>query len=536
MTYILPRTVATPHVVVIGCGAAGAVAAKELSESGLSVVVLEAGRRIDPQREYRSDQPDFPENAGAVFHSPDDDAYTSGPAGFNYQHVRGVGGTTLVTWGVSPRLHASDFKVRDLDGVADNWPLTYEELEPYYVRVEYELGMSGPAGQEMNPFDSPRSKPFPTPPHPMTKAGRLFSAGARKLGWHPYVPALSMPTIPWDGRQACIEAGTCGYGCRIDAKSSADVTYVRKAEKTARVDVRTRCIAREILLDNDGRARGVVYFDGAGGERRVDAKAVVLAANAIETPRLLLMSRCSLFPGGLANSSGLVGKYLLDHLDAGVLARSEEPLENWKGIPVSAMLQDFYETNVKNSFPRGWLLEVSTGGSWPIALARRIGGWGSAHKKAMKHRFGHEFSIFGAGEQMPDMRNQVVLDPNVKDRFGLPVPKVISEARGNDLSLLKAMSQSIRDLVAAMGVKEVLAEWSHYPGASTHYMGTCRMGNDSKNSVVDRWGKSHDVPNLFIADASTFVTSGAAHPTLTLMALATRTSGYMINAFKNGDL
>lgn len=510
--------------------------AKKLADAGLSVVVLEAGRRFIAERDYHSDQPDFPLNAGRIFQSPDDGLYTAGPKGFRYSRVRGVGGTTLVSWGVSPRLHASDFHVKDLDGIADNWPLTYEEVEPYYVEVEYELGMSGPAPNDQNPFDSPRSKPFPTPAHPMTKAGQLFAAGARKLGLHPYVPALAMPTVPWDGRRACIEAGACGYGCRIEAKSSADVTYVRKAERTGRVEIRTSCMAREIALDSNGRAKSVVYFDQNRTEHSVEARAVVLAANAIETPRLLLLSTSSRYPSGLANSSGLVGKYLLDHLDAGTLVYREEPLEGWKGVPVSAMLQDFYETNKRNPFVRGWLLEVSTGGSWPIALARRIGGWGSTHKAAMKRRFGHELSIFAQGEQIPDIRNQVLLDPTMTDHFGLPVPKILSEARGNDFPMLKAMSQSIRELLTAMGVKEVLSEWSHQPGASTHYMGSCRMGTDPRNSVVDRWGRAHDVPNLFIADGSTFVTGGAAHPTLTLMALAARTSDYIIERFKTGDI
>ncbi len=524
------------HVVVIGCGAGGSVVAKELAEAGFSIVVVEAGRRRVAETEYHSDRREFPLNAADPFRSPDDEAYTAGPRGFRYHHVRGVGGTTLVSWGVSPRLHVSDFKVRDLDGVAENWPLSYEELEPYYAAVEYELGMSGPSGQEMNPFDGPRSTPFPTPPHSMTKAGRLFSLGARRLGLHPYMPALAMPTMPWQGRPACIEAGTCMYGCRIEAKSSADVTYVRKAERTGRVDIRTQCVVREIEVDSSGKARGVVYFDENRIEHRVVGRAVVLAANAIETPRLLLLSRSARFPNGLANSSGLVGKYLLDHLDAGILARAEQPLEGWKGVPVSAMVQDFYESNPRNSFARGWLLEVSTGGSWPIALAKRIGGWGTTHKTAMKHRFGHEFSIFGAGEQMPDERNQVVLDPVVTDRFGLPVPKIISEARGNDIALLNAMSRSIRDLIAAMGVKEIISEWSHVPGASTHYMGTCRMGTDPRKSVTDRWGRTHDVANLFIADSSTFVTGGAAHPSLTIMALAARTAAYMVELFKRGDL
>lgn len=525
-------------VVVVGCGAGGSVVTKELGEAGISVVVLDAGRRFDPERDYRSDRPDFPAGAWKVFEPEDPrrDLYTAGPKGFRYVRVKGIGGTTVVSWGVSPRFHESDFRVRSLDGVADDWPIGYTDLEPYYTRVEYELGMSGPNEQEGNPFDSPRSKPFPTPPHPMTTAGAVVAQGARKLGLHPFVPPLAIPTKSWGGRPACIEAGVCGYGCRISAKSSADVTYVRKAEATGRVRILESCMAREITIGPSNRVRSVVFFDENGREHEVKARAVVLAANAIETPRLLLMSTSRFYPNGLANSSGLVGKYLTEHLDAGCRARFSQPLQNWRGVPVSAMIQDHYETNNMNPFVRGWLLEVATASPWPIAVARRVGGWGSSHKARMKELFGHVLEVYAQGEQLPDIRNHVSLDPTVKDHFGLPVPHIVSEPRGNDLAMLPAMVRSIHELLQASRADEILDSWSHQPGASIHYMGTCRMGRDPRASVVDEWGRTHDVSNLFVADGSVFVTGAAAHPTLTLMALAARTSRYMIEAFKRGDL
>lgn len=525
-------------VVVVGCGAGGSVVAKELGEAGVSVVVLDAGRRFDPEQDYRSDRPDFPAGAWKVFEPEDPrrDLYTAGPQGFRYVRVKGVGGTTVVSWGVSPRFHESDFHVRSTDGVADDWPIGYADLEPYYTRVEYELGMSGPGEQERNPFDSPRSKPFPTPPHPMTRAGEVVAQGARKLGLHPFVPALAIPTKSWDGRPACVEAGVCGYGCRISAKSSADVTYVRKAEATGRVTILESCMAREITLDFSNFARSVVFFDREGREHELRARAFVLAANAIETPRLLLLSTSRLYPNGLANSSGLVGKYLTEHLDAGVRARFAQPLKNWQGVPVSAMIQDHYETRKGNPYVRGWLLEVATANTWPIAVAKRVGGWGAAHKARVKELFGHVLEVYAQGEQLPDIRNHVSLDSKAKDHFGLPVPHIVSEPRGNDLAMLPAMSRSIRDLLQASGAVEILDTWSHQPGASIHYMGTCRMGNDPRTSVVDQWGRTHDVPNLFIADSSVFVTGAAAHPTLTLMALASRTADFMVGAFKRGEL
>jgi choline dehydrogenase-like flavoprotein len=524
-------------VVVVGCGAGGSVVAKELGEAGISVVVLDAGRRFDPERDYRSDRPDFPAGAWKVFEPEDPrrDLYTAGPQGFRYVRVKGIGGTTVVSWGVSPRFHESDFQVRSRDGVADDWPITYADLEPYYARVEYELGMSGPDGPERNPFDSPRSTPFPTPPHRMTRAGEIIAQGARKLGLHPFVPALAIPTKNWGGRPACIEAGVCGYGCRISAKSSADVTYVRKAEATGRVKILDSCTARQIPIDSSNRARGVVYFDRAGREQEVRARAVVLAANAIETPRLLLLSRSRLYPEGLANSSGLVGKYLTEHLDAGCRVRFSLPLKNWEGVPVSTMIQDYYETRRTNPFARGWLLEVATTSTWPIAVARRVGGWGPTHKARVKELFGHVLEVYAQGEQLPDSRNRVSLDPAVTDQYGLAVPHIESAARGNDVAMLSAMERSIRELVLAAGAEELLESWTHKPGASIHYMGTCRMGNDPRTSVVNRWGRTHEVSNLFIADSSVFVTGAAAHPTLTLMALASRTADFLIEAFRQGE-
>jgi choline dehydrogenase-like flavoprotein len=419
--------------------------------------------------------------------------------------------------------------------VADDWPITYADLEPYYTRVEYELGMSGPDGPERNPFDSPRSTPFPTPPHHMTRAGEIIAHGARKLGLHPFVPALAIPTKNWGGRPACIEAGVCGYGCRISAKSSADVTYVRKAEATGRVKILDSCTARQIPIDSSNRARGVMYFDREGREHEVRARAVVLAANAIETPRLLLLSTSRRYPKGLANSSGLVGKYLTEHLNAGARARFSEPLKNWQGVHVSAMIQDYYETRKGNPYVRGWLLEVATSSTWPIAVGRRVGGLGTQHKARVKELFGHELSVYAVGEQLPDIRNLVTLDPNETDHLGVPVPHIVSQARGNDLVMLQAISRSIHELLQTSGAVEILDSGSHKPGASIHYMGTCRMGNDPRASVVNRWGRTHDVSNLFIADSSVFVTGGAAHPTLTLMALASRTADFLIEAFRQGE-
>lgn len=526
-------------VVVIGCGAGGAVLAKELGEAGLSVTVLDAGRRYDPARDYVTDQPDFPLRALKAFQYADDprqNLYTAeGPEGFFYNRVKGVGGSTLHYWGHVPRFHESDFQVRTLDGVADNWPITYADLEPYYTRVEYELGVSGASGQDANPFDPPRSKPYPNPPHEFNCAARALRRGADKLGLHWRAIPIAIPTRPWGGRPSCIRAGACGLGCRIKAKSSTDVTYVPKAEATGRVEVRPQCQAREIVVGDDGKAQKVVYFDAAGHEQEIHARAVCLAGNAIETPRLLLMSKSRRFPSGLANSSGLVGARLMEHPSIDIAARFDERLDAWEG-PVASFSQDYYETNKRNSFVRGWQMIIESAHQWPQSLALESHrGWGSSHKAQMKKLVGHTVAMSALGEQLPDVRNRVVLDPEAKDHRGLPVPRIVYQLVENDREMLKAMPRVITDLFQAAGAVEIF-DPLYKPGYSSHYVGTCRMGNDPQTSVVNAWCRSHDVSNLFLGDGSVFVTSASANPSLTIQALATRTAAGMIEKFRKGEL
>lgn len=524
-------------VVIVGCGAGGGVIAKELGEAGLSVVVLEAGKRFTPARDYTTDQPDFELHAPNSF-DPDDarrDLYTSGGAnGFFYNRAKGVGGSTLHYLGVSLRLHESDFRVHREEGVGADWPISYGDLEPYYTLVEQELGVSGPHRDDANPFDPPRSRPFPTEAHEFNRAGRTIKRGAEKLGLHMVREPLAIPTKDWNGRPACVEAGTCGFGCRIGAKSSIDVTYVPKAEATGRVEIRPQCMAREITLDPEGNARGVVYFDSRGHEQEIRARAIVMAGNAVETPRLLLLSKSRAFPGGLANSSGLVGKYFMEHLNLnayGVFVDRQDP---WRGVPTGGMIQDYYATDTRNGFVRGWTILVSSGSQWPLAVARRIGGWGLEHKARVKELFGHVVGVATVGEQLPDVRNQILLDPFVKDSFGLPVPRFVIEPRDNDRAMIKTISTRSRELLQMAGATEV---WEQYhPGTSAHYIGGCRMGADPRTSVVDPWCRTHDVPNLFVGDGSVWVTSGAVNPALTISALAARTAEGIINAFRGGEL
>ena len=526
----------TADVVLIGSGAGGAVVAKELAEAGLTVIVLEAGRRYVPLSDYSTDRADFETRAKDVFHPEDErrDVYTTGGRqGFSYSRVKGVGGSTLHYVGMSPRLHESDFATRSIDGVADDWPISYAELEPYYTRVEYELGVSGADGA--NPFEPPRSRPYPTPPHPFNLASRAVKVGADRLGLHLVREPLALPSVDWQGRSACVGAGVCHMGCLISAKSSMDVTYMRKAEATGRVDLRTECMAREVEVDSAGRARAVVYIDSGGSEHRVSGRAIVVAGNAVETPRLLLMSTSNRFPDGVANSSGLVGRNFMEHLGVFAFGLLDRRVDPWRGTPSGGMIQDNYATDKRNGFARGWTVLVTANSHWPYTVASRIPGWGADHKNRVEQMFGRYVSVATIGEQLPDVRNRVILDPVKKDLYGLPAPCLISAPRDNDIAMIKRMSAGLKDLLEAAGASEIWGN-EYYPGMSAHYVGTCRMGFDPASSVVNRFGRTHDVPNLFIADGSVFVTAGAANPALTISALALRASEAIVGAFRRGEI
>jgi choline dehydrogenase-like flavoprotein len=533
---VMRRHAEQVDVAVVGCGAGGGVVAKELGEAGLSVLVLEAGRRFDPAVDYAGDRTDF-ETGRGVFESPDPrrDRYTSGGRmGFEYVRVKGVGGSTLAYGAVALRLHESDFKVRTRDGVADDWPITYDDLEPYYTAVEYELGVAGPGGALANPFDPPRSLPYPTPAHEFNEAGRVIARAARGMGLHMVPVPLAIPTKSWWGRPACTDAGACLIGCKIMAKSSVDVTFVRKAEATGRVEIRPACQAVQITVDRTGRARSVVYADARGREREVAARVIVLAANAVETPRLLLLSSSNRFPYGLGNSSGLVGKYFTEHLSVFRWGVVDQRVDAWHGPVINGMIQDFYENDGRRGFARGWTIVLDNNRQWPVAVARSVPGWGTLHKARVHAIFGHLVGLATVGEQLPDARNCVTLDPVVKDHLGLPVPHIVNEPRENDRAMLGAMARVLEEILTAAGATEIWdAEYT--PGGSTHYLGTCRMGFDAGTSVVDPWCRSHDVPNLFIADGSVFVTGGGVNPALTIMALAMRTAAGIVDAFRRGE-
>lgn len=523
---------------IIGSGAGGGVVAKELSEQGLSVVVLEAGRRLDPLRDYSSARQDWELMDGynkGLFTVPSLEKHTVGnPAGVRFKRpneVHGLGGGTLRYLAYAPRLRPDDFKVHTEDGVAADWPITYDDLVPYYQRVEAELGVSGLAG---DPW-TPKVAPYPNPPFPYSYANKIIERGCDKLGIKLWPTPMARLSRYFDGRPRCIQCGQCSSGCMSRAKSSIDVTYISKAEATGRVTVRTQCVAAEIRVDAGGKARSVVYFDEDGLEHEQEARVVVVSAGSIQSPRLLLNSSSSTFPNGLANSSGAVGKYFMQHLGVFSNALFTERIDSFRGFFGGATSQDFARTDPSHAFARGWRNDLHSGIQGPVKMAQKKRLWGKPLKDYMRRNYGHVAGVLASGEQLPDARNRVALDSAVTDKYGKPVPRITFEWRDNDKAMQVAMEKNVKEFYDAAGAMKILS-LGISPGGSPHNLGTCRMGNDPKTSVLNSFCQSHDVSNLFVVDGSCFVTGGTANPSLTIHALAVRASDYIVEQGRKMNL
>ncbi|MGB6598015.1 MAG: GMC family oxidoreductase [Candidatus Acidiferrum sp.] len=536
--------------VIIGSGAAGGILAKELSGNGFRVVVLEQGPYLTEKdfvhdeikvrgQDLLTNHPDLQPNTFRK--TPNDKAKHQRAV----MYGRLVGGTSVHFTANFWRFHEIDFTEISKFGPAPgavlaDWPITYADLEPYYTKVEWEIGISGQANA--SPFDPPRSKPYPMPPLPVKSSGVLFERGARKLGWHPFPSPMAILSQPRPGRSACINCGFClGFGCEVGAKSSSLASAVRMAEQTGRCEIRPNSYVHRIEMDSNGRAIGAVYFDAKRTVQLQKAKAVIVSANGAETPRLLLLSANKQFPDGLANTSGIVGKHLMFNSAAISRGLFEHPLNDYKGFAVSRVLHDFYELDPdKVGFRGGGGLDARfTDTPMQFALGSMPPGsprWGTAFKDVLSHDFPRTFDIFCHGTSLPVANNSVSLDPELKDAWGLPALRVTYKDHPDDIKLCNWMNVRAAELLDAAGA---LKKWS-FPAReqefSVHLLGTCRMGNDPKTSVVNADHQTHDVKNLFLCDGSSLVTSGRGQPTLTIEALAFRAADRITALAKRGDL
>ncbi|HWW17828.1 MAG TPA: GMC family oxidoreductase [Candidatus Saccharimonadales bacterium] len=552
--------------VIVGSGAAGGIMAKELSTNGFRVVVLEQGPYLT--------EADFVHDEVKVL---GEDLLTNKPklqpTSFRKtpnekakpQHAlvygRLVGGTSVHFTANFWRFHEVDFVERSKIGPvpgADlrDWPITYADLEPYYTKVEWEIGVSGLAGA--SPFDPPRSKPYPMPPLPVKGCGVVFERAARKLGWHPFPAPMAILSQPRAGRGACVNCGFClAFGCEVGAKSSSLAAAIPVAEKTGRCEIRPNSYVHRIEMDNNGRVTGAVYFDEKRNTHLQKAQAVIVCANGAETPRLLLLSANKQFPNGLANSSGIVGKYLMLNSGGITTAVFEHPLNDYKGFAVSRILHDFYELDPQKvgfyggggldarfdmtplslaleNWPEVWRNPGASGqqGGLPPASPR----WGKAFKDTLAHNFSRTMEIFAHGTSLPVETNSFSLDPDLKDAWGLPALCLTYKDHPDDLKLWAWQNQRAHELLDAAGAQK---KWSHPITESefaVHLLGTCRMGNDSKTSVINSDHRTHDIKNLFLCDGSSLVTSGRGQPTMTIEALAFRAADRITALAKRGEI
>ena len=442
-----------------------------------------------------------------------DDASAIKVANFN-----GVGGGTVLYTAHFPRFHPSDFRVRSLDGVADDWPIDYETLAPFYAENDRMVGVSGLGGDPAYPDKSP-----PLPPLALGRSGETLARGFNALGWHWWPSDMAIASRDYEGRAGCINLGACITGCAQGAKASADITYWPAALRQ-RVELKTRCRVREITYDDaTGRASGVVYYDGDGTERFQPAEIVVMACNAVGTARLLLNSTSARFPNGLANSSGLVGRNLMFHPSALVSGVFDTPQDGDHGPHNWLWSHEFYESDASRGFVRGYMLEAMRGsGPAVTALSGLASGhipFGPDHHSALRKRLGRSVGFVVLCEDLPEEHNRVTLDPELKDAHGIPAPRIEYRLSENSRRMLDHAVARTTQVLEAAGAIEVVAQ-SPLESGGWHLMGTARMGHDPARSVVNSWGRSHDVKNLFIVDGSIFVTSAAVNPTCTIQALA----------------
>lgn len=543
------------NAVVVGAGAGGGIVAKELAEAGLSVVLLERGKwhhyddhdddELISQRTTALGNAYGPDDQRyrRVILNPDGTRRIVLPSEGGYNNNAGcVGGGTLSYGAMAWRFMPQDFKlrstyanlVRDLKNhTLEDWPITYEDLEPFYEKAEWEIGVSGDDAQ--NPFAPPRKKPHPMPPFPYNREGKAVYEAARRLGLHPFPIPMLRNSIPYDGRPKCIHMRSCvGFACPVNAKNGTQNTVIPRALATGNCELRTECKAAQIVFDDRGRARGVRYFDQDDRAQVQTADIVVLSCSATETARLLLNSPSKLFPNGAGNNNDWVGRNLQGHAYPGAGGLVEQEVWEEAGPGACVALCDFNHGNpgliggamLANEFIR---LPVLFTGVRPPGEAR----WGKAHKDFQRKYYKRCIRVMGPVQEIPNFEARVTVDPSVTDHWGIPVAALSGQRHPADIPVCEFIGDKAEKIVKECGAFKT---WTTIPrgglSGGQHQAGTCRMGNDPDTSVTNRHGQVHQVDNLFIADGSLNVTNGGFNPALTIMALAYWVSAYIVREWK----
>jgi choline dehydrogenase-like flavoprotein len=571
----MPEIVRSPKmydVCIIGSGAAGGAAAKVLTGGGLTVALLEAGPPLNPPRDYKEhlwpyDLPHRGAGIGGQLRGEENDEfmapngaweiegepYVSAPGSkFRWFRSRIVGGRTN-HWGrVALRFSPMDFRPRSIDGVGDDWPLSYGELAPYYDKVESYIGVFG---SNENIASSPNGI-FQPPPKPRCTETLLKKACSRVN--IPCIPArMAIITKPLNGRAACHYCGQCTRGCKSASSFSSSQVLIPPAQATGRLTLITNAMAREIVLGKDGKAKAVSYIDRATREeKRIDARTFVVATSTCESARLLLNSRSTLFPNGLANSSGMVGRNLMDSVGSfgiGYFPQLERvPPHNHDGAGgnfLPHVYVPWWKFDRKNDFLRGYHIEPGGGRFMPVVgdfdeVCDRFEGYGNPLKQDCKRFYGTTIGMEGLGEMIPNENTFCELDPSAVDEWGIPVLRFHWKVGENEIKMVKDMQDTFRSIVEAGGGKYLTESGPDGPnpygiydgGVAIHESGTVRMGNDPKTSALNKYNQAHDVKNLFVTDAAAFVTSPDKNPTLTILALSWRASEFLLDEAKKGNL
>jgi gluconate 2-dehydrogenase alpha chain len=560
-------------VVIVGVGAAGGILAAELGKAGMKVIGLERGPRLttadfsahDELRYFQRQELRPNVKRQPVTWRPNANARAIPLPILNYGNQ--AGGGTVHYGTLSWRFHEDDFRPRSQsierygasaipqDSSLADWPLTYADLEPFYDRAEYELGVSGKAGNLQgrkidggNVFEAPRRREYPLPALLADQSGVLFEAGARKLGYHPFSSPRAILSQPYQERSGCTYCGFCqSFGCHVGAKGSILVTKLPEADATGNFKLLTGTMCYRLNSDNSGRVTGVAYYGPDGSDNTIEAELVILAPFIYDNTRLLLLSKTEKFPNGLANSSGHVGKHLMAHLGPRVFATFDDRFVNIYMGPSAQKhsLDDFDADNFDHAgmnFIRGGQVSVTPvdleagpiGAAISMTPPPGIPRWGAAYRDFLAKYFTRHAAIVAQTENLPYADQTIDLDPDVRDQYGLPAPRLTYDwRRPNELARVEFLLRKLEGIGHAMGATQVwrAPQSQGIPGA--HHEGGTRMGSDPKTSVVNRYGQSWDIPNLFIIGSSTFPSMSGFNPTLTIQALAYMSADAIVTRYKN---
>ena len=511
-------------VCIVGSGAGGGTLGNELAQKGVKTVILEAGGRHEIQDFVNDEWDSFTQLAWSDMRT------TSGtwrvardfpnlPAWI----VKAVGGSTTHWAGASLRFQEHEFKVASTYGGLKgahllDWPVTLAEMEPWYAKAESKMGVTGTN-------DIPRL--------PGNNNFKVLAAGARKLGYKEvHTGNMAINSQPRDGRGACQQIGFCFQGCKSGAKWSTLYAEIPKGEATGKLEVRPGAMAIKIEHDAKGKVTGVLYADDKGAMHRQKARAVAVAGNSIESPRLLLNSASTMFPNGLANGSGQVGRNYMRHMTGSVYATFERPVHMYRGTTMAGIVRDEARYDAKRGFVGGYELETLSLGLPFMAAFLDPGAWGRGFTSALD-QYANMAGMWIVGEDMPQASNRITLDAKAKDKNGMPVASVHYDDHANDLAMRAhayGRGQAIYEAVGA------IRTFPTPPYPSTHNLGTNRMSANARDGVVNKFGQAHEVRNLFVSDGSQFTTGAACNPTLTIVALAMRQADAMAGMMGRGEI